>query len=93
MENTCKFYKLDLEAKAEAESMEALFHPSFPEDESAASGHMEIPPEENDPFSTCGAFCRYLTSGNGYPGEHVYYCCAAGNEHIIHVDFNESEII
>lgn len=64
MENTCKFYKIDLEVKAETERMEALFHPDFLEDESiATSEHTEIPPDENDPFSTCGAFCRYLASG------------------------------
>ena len=94
MKCTCKFYKIDLEAKVEAERMEALFPVTFSEEEPADySEYMETPHEENDPFASCGIFCRYLKSGKGYPGEYVYYCCAAGNEHIIHVDFNKSEII
>lgn len=94
MECTCKFYKIDHEAKEEAERMEALFPTVFPEEEPInCPEHMETPHEENDPFASCGIFCRYLRSGKGYPGEYVYYCCAAGNEHVIHVDFNESEII
>ena len=94
MECTCKFYKINLEAKEEAERMKALFPVAFPEAEPInCPEHMETPHEENDPFASCGIFCRYFRSGKGYPGEHVYYCCAAGKEHIIHVDFNESEII
>ncbi len=93
MECTCKFYEPDMEAKEEAEKMYAFYQTAFPEIELADEPEQIEPPAEDDPLASCGAFCRYLKSGKGYPGEYVYYCCAAGNEHIIHVDFNESEII
>ena len=38
-------------------------------------------------------FCKHLAEGKGYPGEYVYYCNCPGHEQILHVDFNESEII
>lgn len=87
MEGKCKFYELDLEAQKEAEEMVLPF-PELSADEGP-----EEERETDDPFSSCGAFCKYLKSGKGYPGEYVYYCCAKGNEHVIDVDFNESEII
>ena len=94
METNCKFYELDLEAQKEAEEMAALFPSGLTGDEEAA--YIEYMTEQksaDDPFANCGPFCKYFQSGNGYPGEYVYYCCANGNEHIIYVDFVESEII
>ena len=93
MESKCKFYELDLEAQKEAEEMDAWLPEWFKAEEAAYLDYMETQAEENDPLSNCGPFCKFLKSGKGYPGEYVYYCCAEGNEHIIDVDFNESEII
>jgi hypothetical protein len=53
----------------------------------------QAPKGELDPFAQCGEWCKHLKSGRGYPGEYVYHCAAPGNEHVIHTDFNESEII
>ena len=88
----CTFYELDQKAKDEAEKIDAFWGAEFfdAEDEEPQT---DAPADENNPHLSCGAFCRYFRSGKGYPGEYVYYCCAAGNEHIIDVDFIESEII
>lgn len=72
--------------------MDALWGAEFFDAEDAEP-QTDAPAEENNPHLSCRAFCRYFRSGKGYPGEYVYYCCAAGNEHIIDVDFIESEII
>lgn len=90
MESSCKFYEPDIQAQKEAEEMESLIPEIFMGEE-MDSGGMDTP--RDDPFAACGAFCKHLKSGRGYPGEYVYYCCAEGNMHIIDVDFNESEII
>lgn len=90
MESSCKFYEPDIQAQKEAEEMESLIPEIFMGEE-MDSGGMDTPGD--DPFAACGAFCKHLKSGRGYPGEYVYYCCAEGNMHIIDVDFNGSEII
>ena len=40
-------------------------------------------PEEENALAKCGAFCKYLSAGRGFPGEYVYHCSAPGNRHII----------
>ena len=87
----CRFYEVDLEAKAEAESWAA----GIPEADIRAMEAMmyETGEEDPNPVSKCGEFCKYLRSGNGFPGEYVDCCNAPGNEHIIHVDFNIADII
>ena len=88
---TCPFYAIDLDAKAEAEAWAA----SIPEADLRAMEAMmyETGEEDPSPVAQCGEFCKHLRSGKGHPGEYVDYCDAPGNEHIINVDFNESEII
>lgn len=90
MKCNCKFYELDLEAQEEAAKMEILLSKYLSEEELATYSEQVC---DETPFSECGEFCKYFKSGKGYPGEYVYHCCAKGNEHIIHIDFNESEII
>ena len=94
-ECTCKFYELDAAAQAEAEAMTAAYEASMSEAEREAmeAWAAQAPDDQPDPFAKCGPFCKHSKGGKGHPGEYVYHCAAPGNEHIIHVDFNESEII
>lgn len=90
----CCFYEKDTKAEEEANEMEADMIAVMGEDNWKAMNEMaELLPEENNPEAKCAAFCKHLRSGKGYPGEYVDYCSAPGNEHIINVDFRESEII
>ena len=91
----CKYYEADLAAQKEAEEMEAAYYGSMSDAEREAWAAWEAmcPGDEPDTFANCGPFCKHMVSGRGYPGEYVYNCSAPGNEHIIHVDFNESEIL
>ena len=91
----CKFYEPDMDALQEAEAMEAAYLASMSDAEREA---LEIwaneqPEDVPDPFANCGPCCKYSKSGHGYPGEYVCHCDASGNEHILHVDFIESEIL
>lgn len=79
----CKFYEVDAEWLAECEAMEAMFP------DSGDGGEAEA----GLPCSECGPCCRFLRSGDGFPGECVTYCSAPGNEHIIDVDFDVSAVI
>jgi len=91
----CKFYEVDLVAKKEGDAMEAAYFGSMNETEREAMdawAAMEAT-DEPDPFAKCGEYCKHQKSDRGFPGERVYQCIAPGNEHIIHVDFIESEII
>lgn len=98
MDSNCKFYELDEVAKAECEAEMAAYRESigeeaflaeqqYIEDMSASMG------EECDNLAQCREFCKHLAEGKGHPGEYVYYCNCPGHEQILHVDFNESEII
>ena len=90
----CKFYEIDLTAQKEAEDMEADYIVSTsPEEREAMEAWAAQAGENFDPFVKCGAYCKHMKEGKGHPGEYIYGCAAPGNEHIIHVDFNESEII
>ena len=91
----CKFYEIDLMARKEAEEMEAAYFAAMSKAEREAMDAWAAmkPDGEQDPLAECGEFCKHLKSGKGHPGEYVYFCAAPGNDHIIHVDFNESEII
>ena len=90
---TCRFYEKDTKAEKEANEMEADMIAVMGEDSWNAMNEMaKLLPEENNPEAKC-VFCKHLRSGKGYPGEYVYYCSAPGNEHIINIDFRESEII
>ena len=90
----CKFYEVDLAAKREADECEAAYLASMsPERREAEEAYMAADAADpNDPLTKC-AFCKHLNEGKGFPGEYVYFCNAPDNAHIIHVDFNESEII
>ena len=91
----CKFYEVDLVAKEEGDAMDAAYFGSMSQSEREALeawADMEAS-DASDPFAKCGAYCKYKKSDRGYPGERVHHCAALGNEHIIHVDFIESEII
>ena len=91
----CKFYEIDLVAKKEGDEMDVAYFGSMSEAEREtleAWADMESS-DAPDPFAKCGEYCKYLKSGNGFLGEHVYHCVAPGNGYIIHVDFIESEII
>ncbi len=85
-DTTCKFYEKDLAAVKDALEIEAALKANDAITELAETNH------EDNPLEQC-TFCKHLRSGKGYPGEYVYHCTAPGNEHIIHVDFIESEII
>ena len=91
----CKFYEIDLAAQEEAEKMEAAYLDSLSDAqrEDLEAWAAQAPEDEPDPFAKCVPFCKHLNHGKGFPSEYVYHCAAPGNEHIIHVDFNESEII
>ncbi len=90
---TCKFYEVDLEAQAEGEALAAAYDDMLGEEGRAAeAAWLAMQDPEPDPFAGCGPYCRHARSGKGMPGEYVYGCGAPGNEHIIHVDFNEAEI-
>jgi len=83
---------MDLEAKEEAEAWAA----SIPEYDLRIMEAQMMgvePGEDPDPTADCGMFCKYLRSGNGFPGEFVNSCSASGNEHIISVDFDISKVI
>jgi len=92
----CKFYEVDLAAQKQSDEMEAAYRGSMSEDEWLAQeewvGNMATSTDE-DPLGKCGEYCKHLKSGKGYPGEYVYHCAVPGAEHILHVDFNESEIL
>ena len=94
-ECTCKYYEVDLAAQKEGEKMEAAYIASMSDAQRAEweAWAAMAPDDEPDPFAKCRPYCKHLNSGKGFPGEYVYSCAAPGNEHIIHVDFNESEII
>ena len=81
----CKFYEVDAGWLAECEAMEAMFPDAGYGDDGEA--------ETSSPCSECGPCCRFLASGDGFPGENVTYCSAPGNEHIISVDFDLSAVI
>ena len=91
----CKFYEVDLAAKAEGDAMEAAYYADMSAEERKGleAWANQAPPDQSDPFAKCGEYCKHLKSGRGFPGEYLYNCAAPGNEHIIHCDFNESEII
>ena len=94
-ECNCKFYEVDTTAQAEGEAMAAAYEASMSDAEREAmdAWAAQAPDDEPDPFANCGPYCKHLKSGRGFPGEYLYNCTAPGNEHIIHCDFNESEII
>lgn len=81
----CRFYKVDTEWLAECEAMEAV----LPDGECGNDGEAET----NSPCPECGPCCRFLSVGDGFPGENVTYRSAPGNEHIISVDFDLSAVI
>ena len=90
----CKFYEVDLVEKAEGEAMEAAYWASMSEAErEAMEAWAAEAPDEPDPFAKCGECCKHMKRDRGFPGETVYHCAAPGNEHVIHTDFNLSEII
>lgn len=90
----CRFYKKDLDAQREAEEMETAMRASIGEENwKAMSEWAEQELKGDGPLAKCGLFCKYYRCGRGFPGEYVDYCSAPGNEHIINVDFRESEII
>ena len=89
----CRFYEKDTKAEKEANEMEADIIAVMGEDSWKTLNEMaKLLTEENNPEAKC-VFCKHLRSGKGHPGEYVDYCSAPGNEHIINVDFRESEII
>lgn len=90
----CKYYELDEAAKKEAESWEAAYRASMSESEWAAMEEWaaQMNPDD-DPLDECKNFCKHLCQGKGHPGGYVYFCHAPDNAQILHVDFNESEII
>ncbi len=95
-ECACLFYELDLEAQAEGEKLFGAYEDCLsPEQRAAEAAWLAAQPEPDgpDPFAKCGPYCRHLNSGRGFPGEYVYHCAAPGNEHVIHYEFRESEII
>ncbi len=95
-ECACLFYDPDLAAQAEGERLAAEYETSLsPEQRAAEAAWLaaNVQDAEPDPFAKCGPYCRHLKSGKGFPGEHVNYCAAPGNEHVIHYEFRESEII
>ena len=98
MNEKCEFYEVDEVARKECEEEMAAYRESigeeafladqkYIEEMSASMG------EECDNLTQCREFCKYLAEGKGHPGEYVYYCNCPGHEQILHVDFNESEII
>ena len=89
----CKFYEIDLTAQAEGDAMEAAYLASISEAEKEAMEAWAATDPTPNPLAKCGDYCKHLQSGRGFPGEYGYICTAPDNEHIIHVDFNESEII
>ena len=89
MKCNCPYYEVDIQAQKEAEQME----PPFFSDPPDADPDPASLPEEENALAKCGTFCKYLSAGRGFPGEYVYHCNVPGNRHIIHVDFNEAEII
>ena len=92
----CKFYECDLAAKKEAEEMCAFYEQGISLSEREAMDAWAASQEQDavpDPLAGCGEFCKHLKSDKGFPGEYVYYCTALGNEHVIHTDFREYEII
>jgi hypothetical protein len=97
-ECNCKFYEVDVEAQKEGEQFESGFLASMTDAEREAmeawDAELEDSPlDDGSPLCKCGPFCKYLKHGKGFPGEYVYHCTAPDNEHIIQVDFNESELI
>lgn len=95
MSEKCKYYEPDLTALKEAETMEAAYLETMnaAEREALETWATMNPADEQDPLKNCGPCCKYLKSGKGHSGEYVYYCEAPGVGRILHVDFNESEII
>ena len=91
----CKYYELDAAAKKESEQLLVEYEAqmSDAERDELEAWAAKQSAGEPDPFAKCGEFCKHSKSGRGYPGEYVFHCAAPGNEHIIHIDFNESEII
>ena len=87
----CKFYELDKLAKEEHEQWIA----TIPESDIRAMEEMmyEVEEDYSDPCEKCREFCKHYSSGKGFPGEYVDYCAAPGNEHIIRVETNISEVI
>lgn len=92
----CEFYEVDEVAKAEIDAEIEEYKKCVGEEaflaEQAFWDAMNEE-NENDELSKCGECCKYLRSGKGFPGEYVCYCSCPGHEHILSVDFNESEII
>ena len=89
MKCNCPYYETDIQAQKEAAQMEPLFFSDSPDVDPAPASL----PEEENTLAKYGALWKYLSAGRGFPGEYVYHCSAPGNRHIIHVDFNEAEII
>ena len=91
----CKFYEVDTAAKAEGDALEAAYNAGMSDKEREAmeAWANQQTADQPDPFAKCGEYCKHSRSGKGYPGEYVYGCACPGNEHVIDVDFNESEII
>ena len=82
--NNCKFYVEDTDAKLEAEACEKACRESM--------GEEVWETEQDNKLSKC-MYCKYFKESKGYPGEYLYGCSFPGNEQILYVDSNESEII
>ena len=90
-ECTCKYYEIDLDAKAADEAWAAGI--SEAEIAMMETCFYETDEEDPNPVSKCGDWCKHLCSGKGHPGEYIDFCNAPGNEHIIHAETNISEVI
>ena len=98
MNNKCKFYEVDEVAKKECEKEMADYRKligeeAFIEEQKHVEAMTASLGEECDKLAQCKEFCKYLAGGKGYPGEWVCYCKCPGHEHVIDVDFHESEVI
>ena len=87
--NICKFFELDVKAKEEYESEREARKSGMTPDQWKAE--LELESFMINPNKRC-MFCKHFKETDGFPGEHLTNCSAPGNEHIINVDFNESEI-
>ena len=92
---TCPFYELDEAAKDDGDEMDAAYYAGRSAEDIAAEKEFWLDQQFDggpDPFAKCGEYCAHMRGNPGFPGEFVYSCAAPGNEHIIHVDFNENAI-
>lgn len=95
----CKFYEIDIEAKAEADAMDAMLKEMDPEgykisEEMAASecSTSSIPEIIKE---CCSKSCKWFSTSDGFPGETCYCCDNPDCPHngIIHIEFDESAVI